>query len=524
VAHRGSLLVLDANPSALSGLELQKQFAGRTDMPPTFITGCSGVPASVQAMKAAESVPWKRTGDCAAFLRTIWACGFILFVCALDPVHGSDRAITQFVHTAWTEKEGTPTGILTLAQTTDGYLWLGTTSGLYRFDGVRFDRDEPRLEPALPPGPVSALLALGADLWVGFNYGTISLLKDGRATNYTVKDGVPGGKILGLTQDLFGTVWAATSLGLGRFDGHRWTKVGREWNFTGKSAHAVFVDRGGRLWVSTEDTLVVLPPQATAFEPTRIPVGYVAKIIEAANGRLWMAETSRSIRPVPAPGDRLPPNDTEIQVGSGDMLFDREGALWMTTLGDGLRRAVDPERLGRTIGQFSAAVESFTTKDRLTDDHNRAILQDREGNIWIGTNSGLDQFRIGNLSPVALPINPTQATLAAGDGGDVWVNSVTWMFHLQGTLISRIRSGVSGASAYRDPRGALWWTEPIAITRLDNNGRFTAVRLPEGSFVPGSISGAVRLADGGALNEPSQRFREHRATMVCQLMFRTMPP
>lgn len=398
------------------------------------------------------------------------------------------------MHTWWGEKEGAPSGILALAQTADGYLWLGSANGLYRFDGVRFERYEPRSDTPFPSGAVSSLMSLtNGDLWIGFRNGTISRLRKGRADNYTVKEGVPGGRVLGLAQDRDGTIWAAAGNGLGRFDGRQWTKVGADWHFNGKAAHTVFLDREGTLWVATENTLLVLRPHGKAFEPTGIAVGYVAKITQAANGRLWMAEISRSVRPIPVPGDRQP-NETEIQVGSGDILFDRDGALWVTTVGDGLRRAVNPEQLKQKVGQFSTAVESFTTTDRLTDNNNRAILQDREGTIWVGTNSGLDQFRAASILPVPLPINPGQATIAAGDRGDVFVNSVTWMFHLDGRSTSKIKSGVSSVSAYRDRSGGIWWTEAIGLTRL-HGGRLSIFRLPEGSFVPGYMSGAVHVTE-----------------------------
>src|SRR6185436_17973828 len=60
------------------------------------------------------------------------------------------EAIAEFVHTSWTAKDGAPTDVLALAQSTDGYLWLGTTRGLFRFDGVRFVQFEPRSGVTLP--------------------------------------------------------------------------------------------------------------------------------------------------------------------------------------------------------------------------------------------------------------------------------------------------------------------------------------------------------------------------------------
>jgi ligand-binding sensor domain-containing protein len=99
--------------------------------------------------------------------------------------------------------------------------------------------------------------------------------------------------------------------------------------------------------------------------------------------------------------------------------------LWITTLGQGIRRSSAPELLSGRIEKFNTAVESFTAKDGLSDDYGRAILQNREGNIWVGTNNGLDRFRKTNLKPVILPFKARYPVLAAGEAGDAWV--ATWV-------------------------------------------------------------------------------------------------
>jgi signal transduction histidine kinase/ligand-binding sensor domain-containing protein len=415
-----------------------------------------------------------------------------------------ELTIKQFVHTAWGEKEGAPGGILTLAQTQDGYLWLGTDTGLYRFDGVSFEHYKPQSGASFPVGSVYSLLSLpNGDLWIGFDDGKISLLRNGTTVNYTTLEGVPRGRVLGLEQDREGTLWTATSGGLGRLVGSSWKKVGKDWKFPGKSAQAVFLDRQGNLWVATEDTLVVLPLNSKTFQPTGIPIQRVAQLAQSTNGKLWMAETSRSVRPVPVRGDHLSVHPTEIQVGSGRMLFDREGGLWITTLGDGIRRAPAPERIHGTIAQFSNAVESFTTRDGLTDETVHAIIQDREGNIWIGTNSGLDQFREGNIRPASLPINGSQATFAAGDDGDLWVNTLGSMIHFHGFQTSITKHVLITRSAYRSPRGSIWWVgaaaqrSVISLIRMDHR-RMSGYPLPKKSFVPGYSSAALYLTEDHA--------------------------
>jgi signal transduction histidine kinase/ligand-binding sensor domain-containing protein len=305
---------------------------------------------------------------------------------------------------------------------------------------------------------------------------------------------VPEGAIEGFAEDREGTTWVASLGGLARLEGDRWKKVGEDWGFPGHSAQTVFLDREGTLWVATENTLVFLPPGAKAFHPTGIYIGQVFQIVQAPNGKLWMPETGRSVRPIPLGSRQLPRDETEIRVGSTGILFDSEGALWMTTLGDGLRRASHPERLAGKPGRFSQLVENFTAKDGLTDDYAGSIFEDREGNIWVGTHSGLDCFRKSNFVPVALPAPLREPLIIAGDRGELWVQGIN--------LRARIVAGRANAyrqwltedvirkgheivttdepfrTAYRDSSGKVWLFSQEKLVRFEN-GRFTEFPLPQ---------------------------------------------
>ena len=323
-------------------------------------------------------------------MRICLATLICLIACVCGSAQDWERTIAQFQHTAWGTKEGAPDQIYALAQTEDGYLWMGTGEGLYRFDGLTFERYEARSGGPLQTKPHSLWSNGRGELWIGAR-SVVTTLKDGNLRIYRAQDGVPEGVVRGFAEDREGPIWVASLGRLARLEGDRWEKVGEGWNFPGHSAQAIFLDRQGTLWVATENTLVFLPSGAKAFQPTGINVGQVFQIGQARNGKLWMAETSRSVRPIPVGSGLLPPDETEIRVGSAGILFDRDGALWATTMGDGLRRAPRPELLSGKIGRFSKAVESFTAKDGLTDDVARPILQDREGSIWVGTHSGLDR-------------------------------------------------------------------------------------------------------------------------------------
>ena len=181
---------------------------------------------------------------------TLEVCLFLALACSCSAALESDRTIAQFAHTAWGPKDGVPSPVRALAQTSDGYLWLGGSDGLYRFDGVVFERYQPQSGGPFPGSPVTSLLALtNGDLWIGFMPGAITLLRNGNATNYTVREGVPNEEILGFAQDREGTIWAATKAGLARLDGNRWKAVGKDWNFPGGLVHTIFLDRQGSLLV-----------------------------------------------------------------------------------------------------------------------------------------------------------------------------------------------------------------------------------------------------------------------------------
>ena len=178
----------------------------------------------------------------------------------------------RIIHQSWTFKEGAPESVEALAQTADGYLWLGTPSGLFRFDGIRFELFRSPFGDQLPSTNVSALFAPATGgLWVGYRFGGFSFLKNGKVTNF-MNLPVPTGTVQGFAQDRHGIVWAATYNGVWRFDGSSWQQNPAEWNPQLRRVAQVGFDRDGILWVLTDDTsmefgrqLFYLLPDAKTF-------------------------------------------------------------------------------------------------------------------------------------------------------------------------------------------------------------------------------------------------------------------
>ncbi len=126
----------------------------------------------------------------------------------------------------------------------------------------------------------------------------------------------------------------------------------------------------------------------------------------------------------------------------------------------GVRRVIHPEQLeSHKYESGSQTMEAFTPKDGLTDDLVTAVLEDREGNIWFGTNSGLDSFRKGKLTPLALPFPLVQPVLCPGDAGTMWISSNGPIVQTRGEgKFTSAEKDVLHLFAYRDSSGVIWWS------------------------------------------------------------------
>jgi signal transduction histidine kinase/ligand-binding sensor domain-containing protein len=364
---------------------------------------------------------------------------------ALNP----DTKIGDFIHTKWSGSETPFSFVSSLAQTKDGYLWLATTEGLFRFDGVRFTRFEP-----LSKTRIRNLLATrDGSLWAVFNSGRVSRLLAGQITTYALEE-LP--QTNALAEDLDGSLVAATARGgLSRFRDGRWREIAKGLHHSAQYSRYVWFDRDSALWLVTENRLLRLPQGQDHFTVTGVRLSTSGRLVgfaQSASGAVWIAERSAyEVQPAGA--------KTEVRSGSHAMLFDRHGSLWIAGESDGVWRVPVPARIeGKSIDGSSPDAEHFTTADGLSGTRVLCSLEDREGNVWFGTDHGLDRFRESAFRwiPIRNPEQVTHQTLLSD--GSLLLTGINRQF----------------------------------LQRVDPDGKVTLMPLPDGSSADNVCAGGGR--------------------------------
>jgi ligand-binding sensor domain-containing protein len=177
--------------------------------------------------------------------------------------------ISQYSHTAWRLQDGVlPTFPQARAQTIDGYFWIGTTSGLLRFDGVRFVPWKPKPKQNLPVAVVTSLLAdPDGSLWIGTARG-LSHMVGGNLINFP--DTV--GYVESILQDASGNVWFTRAKfshddnggGLCEVQGLHTRCFGAKDGMPFRYAGALAQDATGFFWIGSDVGLVRWKPGSNA--------------------------------------------------------------------------------------------------------------------------------------------------------------------------------------------------------------------------------------------------------------------
>ncbi|HEY9127556.1 MAG TPA: two-component regulator propeller domain-containing protein [Acidobacteriaceae bacterium] len=354
---------------------------------------------------------------------------------------------------SWTRRDGAPSDIAALAQTADGYLWIGSSFGLYRFDGARFEsypfNDS---DPRLPASNIAALAADAAGgLWIGYRMGGISYLRNGTITSYGGHDGLVGQSTEQLLCRSDGSVWGVADGVLIHFLGDRWENYSRKHGLDSEGLYTAFFDRDGNLWTADKNRLFEMKKGEDSFSLTPLSANVINQFVQLPSGAIWVSDAWKFVRPLQPVAD-----DHAVRIpGVPTLLVDDIGSIWLANEFGGLTRIKNP-------GTPEQQKEDFKTENGLTDGQTHAILQDRQGTIWVGTARGLDRFRRTPLTPfldVRLDYYP--ALIAARDGG-IWLHDMDKpLMRLRDGHLTFVGKGHGSSTLFQDTDGSVWLLDQI---------------------------------------------------------------
>ena len=368
--------------------------------------------------------------------------------------------LPAFHHTSW---ENTGLGaVYDVRQDHNGYIWLQTVNGIYRFDGVKFLSVDEVTQGAVRnvSGLGAVLPAANGGIWFTPHKAALILWKNGEVQTFA--DSRCTGR---LREAPDGSLWIAGSSGLFHFKEGVCEQIAEKWGMSTDVPSALLVDHEGTVWVkSWTGDLLFLKPGSARFQVSPYGGGATTTLSflhEAPDGSVWLAD-GHGLREVRAAGNAMvPARPPGIEHPSkdlfGDFAFAEDGSIWIASA-DGARWAPRPQQWA-TPGEMAASIgQDLTMEQGLSSDVVWGIFADHEDNIWMATNSGIDQMRKVAFHAIRLPhVQEHQFGIAPGTFGSVWTGSESLpLTHVVGDKLTTYPEVGTITCLKQGRDGALW--------------------------------------------------------------------
>jgi ligand-binding sensor domain-containing protein/signal transduction histidine kinase len=309
-----------------------------------------------------------------------------LTVLSVGPAYAIDpnRAMSQYLHDRWGPERGFPRGpVYAIAQTPDGYLWIGTEAGLVRFDGLNFQL----VQDSSSPTPITAVLGLAADnegnLWVRLQGPTMLRYRNGVFEDAMLKLGMPYSNITTMARTNQGNLLVGRlEEGSIQYKGGRFEVLGAASPLARSPVISMAQTPAGDLWMGTRDAgLFRADGKQTTAISKGLPDTKINSLLPEGDRNLWVGTDNGLVRwnGTELTSVGIPAALNNFQALA--MARDRDGNIWVGTDSRGLLR-------------FNAhGVSSLDPGHRGTGEAVTALFEDREGSLWIGSAGSLERLR-----------------------------------------------------------------------------------------------------------------------------------
>lgn len=372
---------------------------------------------------------------------------FILIGClilSLGPLRCTCQPVESTTSKSWGLEDGLPEQqILAIAQTPDGYLWLGTPHGLIRFDGTSFVMQGSAPFASLSEFGISCIVVdSGGGLWIGSVGGGITHYTRRSIEHYGLERGLTTLRIRDLAQTPDGVVWAGTDQGLFKLDKGQ---MSFEPVLQNTVVTALARDDSDGLWVGGQVLIHLVHGQPEAASTFPVPT-VIRALVSVGDGRIW-AGGSFGLIEIDSRSHRRVIANTHVNVRS--MYRDASGCMWIGTIGSGLLR-IGPD------GQVSKDGVSSRPGAEVI----RALYATKNGDLWLGSQTGLIRLSHTGMSLIATPNASASdpGSLMLDRDGSVWLGAGS-ISRYDGLSVQKLQIKLGSApvrALFRDSTGSLW--------------------------------------------------------------------
>jgi ligand-binding sensor domain-containing protein/signal transduction histidine kinase len=362
---------------------------------------------------------------------------------------------------AWHNTDGLPSDSVTaIIQTRDGFLWIGTSAGLVRFDGVKFTQLKLSASATNNFPGITALCEDDAGhLWIGTQADGLFELASGTMQHFSEAKGLLDNNVTSLAADDHEAIWIGTKSGLDFWSGKNFKSFTTQNGLSDDFISGVHVARSGTVWITTRNGMCrYLDGHIASYEFQTESQGRSPEYLgayEDRRGNLWAFGDTYLINLAEGKRFNYFRSSESASVRIWSLCEGRDGRIWIGTSGRGLfcfeDNSFQPVNLGENRSPYDV----------------RAIYEDREGNLWLGTSGGgLLQLRPQSIHVLraeqGLPASLPTALAQAADGkiyvglqrGGLFAGESGRFDHVDANDGLALQNFISSAGVTRD--GTVW--------------------------------------------------------------------